>query len=288
MPTQGPRPAIAVRNLRWLHGFREVLVVAAVYITYSAVRSLSGDAADAAVARAEDLVRWQQQWRLNWEPDIQAWTLDRLPLMHIANFIYFWLHLPLLPIFALWMFLTNPRSYSFLRNVWVITQLIGVTAFYFLPVAPPRLLPDGYGFVDSMALYSPINYTTSEAGLLVNKYAAFPSLHFAWSFIIAVGLYQTLPWRWTRLLALVVPVASFWSIVATGNHFIADALGGAIVVAVGFLVALGIDRLLSSRRGRQAEGDVPAEPLRTGRRRAGSESDDEVAPRCRQETCRSK
>jgi len=255
-----------------------VLVVAAIYITYSVVRSLSGDAADAAVTRAEDLVRLQQQWRLNWEPDIQAWTLDRLPLMHIANFIYFWLHLPLLPIFALWMFVTNPRSYSFLRNVWVITQLIGVTAFFFIPVAPPRLLPDGYGFVDSMALYSPINYTTSEAGMLVNKYAAFPSLHFAWSFIIAVGLYQTLPWRWTRLLALVVPLASFWSIVATGNHFVADALGGAIVVAVGFLVAFGIDRLLSSRRRQQADRHVPAEARQIGRRRAGTESDDELAP----------
>ena len=251
--------------------------MAAIYVTYSAVRSLSGDAADAAVARAEDLVRWQQQWGLNWEPDIQAWTLDRMTLMHIANFIYFWLHLPLLPVFALWMFLTNPRSYSFLRNVWVITQLIGVTAFYLMPVAPPRLLPDGYGFVDSMALYSPINYTTSEAGLLVNKYAAFPSLHFAWSFIIAVGLYQTLPWRWTRLLALAVPLASFWSIVATGNHFVADALGGGIVVAVGFLVAVGIDRLLSSRRRRQADWYVPAEPLQIGGRPAGSQSDGELA-----------
>lgn len=284
MATELPRPAISVRNARWLHGFREIVVVLAIYAAYSAVRSLSGDASDAAVARAEDLVRLQRQWGLNWELDIQAWTLDRLPLVHIANFIYFWLHLPLLVIFAAWMFVRNPRSYSFLRNVWVITQVTGVIVYYFWPVAPPRLLPDGYGFVDTMALHSPINYTTTESGLFVNKYAAFPSLHFAWSFIIAVGLYQTLRWRWTRLLALLIPLASFWSIVATGNHFVADGLAGGIVVAVGFLAAFGIDRMLRWRRGQRADGDGPGEPLQIGRRPGGSESNDELAPRYWQET----
>lgn len=257
MATGLRRPAIAVRNFTWLRWFRETVVVLSIYVAYSVVRSLTGDASEAAVARAEDLVRWQQQWGLSWELDIQGWTLDRLPLVHIANFIYFWLHLPLLVVFAIWMFARNPRSYSFLRNVWVITQVVGVMVYYFLPVAPPRLLPNGYGFVDTMALHSPINYTTTEAGMLVNKYAAFPSLHFAWSFIIAVGLYQTLPWRWSRLLALLIPLASFWSIVATGNHFTADALAGAIVVALGFLLAFGIHRVRRwrrDRRGRDAGG----------------------------------
>src|SRR3990172_9900092 len=124
----------------------------------------------------------------------------------------------------------------------VTTQLIGVAVYFLSPVAPPRLLPESYGFVDTMARLSPINYTTAEAGPLMNQYAAFPSLHFAWSFIIATGLYQTLPWRRVRPLALLFPLASFWSIVATGNHFVADALGGAAVVAVAFLLAYGFDR----------------------------------------------
>ena len=234
----------AVRG-RPLDALQQVALVVAVYAIYSAVRALTSDAADVAVAQAQDIVRWQRQWGLYWEPDIQAWTTESLTVTHIANTVYFWFHLPLLIVFAVWMFFADRQRFRFLRNVWVITQLIGVAVYFLYPVAPPRLLPESYGFVDTMAQLSPINYSSAEAGPLMNQYAAFPSLHFAWSVIIAVGLYQTLPWRPAKALPLLFPLASFWSIVGTGNHYVADALGGAAVVTVSFLVAPALDRLLA-------------------------------------------
>jgi membrane-associated phospholipid phosphatase len=232
---------------RWLRGLREVAIVLAIYVAYSAVRSLSGDEVASAVASAEEIVRWQERWGLDWEISIHSWTIDRSPLVHVANFIYFWFHLPLLPVFAVWMFWRDERSFGFLRLVWLISQVIGIAFFYFYPVAPPRLLPPGFGFFDTLAQNGLVDYQQAELGLLMNKYAAFPSLHFAWSFIIAAGLYQTLPWLWARRLALLFPLASFWSIVATGNHYVADALAGGVVVAFAFLMAFGAERLLQQR-----------------------------------------
>ena len=239
---------LARERLRWLDAAQQLAIVVAVYAIYSAVRALSSDAADVAVAQAQDIVRWQRQWGLYWEPDIQAWTTESLTVTHIANTVYFWFHLPLLIVFAVWMFFADRQRFRFLRNVWVITQVIGVAVYFLYPVAPPRLLPESYGFVDTMAQLSPINYSSAEAGPLMNQYAAFPSLHFAWSVIIAVGFYQTLPWRPAKALPLLFPLASFWSIVGTGNHYVADALGGGIVVSAAFLLAHSLDRLLSAFR----------------------------------------
>lgn len=234
---------------------REAAIVVAVYFAYSAVRALSSGQADEAIAHAEALVRWQRDWGLAWEPHIQRWTMDSLALTHAANIVYFWFHLPLLIAFALWMFFADREGFRFLRNVWVISQTIGVVVFFLLPVAPPRLLPAGYGFVDTMALLSPINYTTDQAGPLMNQYAALPSLHFAWSFIIAAGLWRALPWRPARFLALLFPLASFWSITATGNHFVADALAGAAVVAIAFALAYAFDRWFRFPGGPDAADD---------------------------------
>ncbi len=272
MATNARRPALSLALPRWPDVVRQMAVVVAVYVAYSAVRAISGGAAPAAVAHAKDLVAWQRDWGLYWEPSIQEWALKSLSVVHLANTIYFWFHLPVLIAFAVWMFLANRNAYRFLRNVWVISQVIGAVIYLFYPVAPPRLLPGSYGFVDTMALHSAINYSSSEAGLLMNQYAAFPSLHFAWSILITAGLYQTIPWRWARPLALLFPAASFWSIVATGNHYVVDALGGALVVAAAFLLAYAFDRARArwtpTRRGavaapvlraRQPELSEPAE-----------------------------
>ncbi len=254
---EAPGSTVSTRGLLLLHGAREMAVVLAVYVAYSAVRSLSGDATDAAVARAQDIVRFEVDWGINWEPDIQSWTLGYEPLIHVANFIYFWLHLPLLLIFAPWMFFRSRKDFGFLRNVWVITQLIGLVFFLLYPVAPPRLLPGGYGFVDTLTMQGPFSYTSTEAGILMNKYAAFPSLHFAWAFIIAYGLYKTLPWSWARWLALSFPLVSFWAIVATANHFVADALAGGIVAILSFALAIGLDRLVRRWRPRKEQHQTP-------------------------------
>ena len=175
--------------------------------------------------------------------------------MHAANIVYMWFHLPALVVFAVWMVARDAQSFPYLRNVWVLSAVIGLLFFYFYPVAPPRLLPAEYGFVDTLALHSPVNYTTPEAGILMNKYAAFPSLHFAWSFIIAAGLYQTLPWRWIRWSAFIFPIASLWSILATANHFVVDAVAGAILIAVCFALVTAINRLGQSLGSAETEAD---------------------------------
>jgi membrane-associated phospholipid phosphatase len=85
-------------------------------------------------------------------------------------------------------------------------------------------------------------------GDATNQYAAMPSLHFGWSLWCAVQLWG-LPSRAWRVPAVVYPVLQVLVVLATGNHFLLDVVGGAAVVVLAYL-AVG----LASRawRGRAA------------------------------------
>jgi membrane-associated phospholipid phosphatase len=119
--------------------------------------------------------------------------------------------------------------------------VIGLLCYYLYPVAPPRLVA-GYGFVDTMLLYSTTSYQAQSLKPFVNPYAAMPSLHFGWAFLLGVGVWLT--WRDVRgaTLGLLLPISMGLAILLTANHYILDGVAGFAVCLVGLIVALWWDR----------------------------------------------
>ena len=70
-----------------------------------------------------------------------------------------------------------------------------------------------------------------------NQYAAMPSLHFGWSSWCALVLVSTVKQPVLRALAAAYPFLTLFAIVVTGNHWWLDAAGGALILAVGYLIA---------------------------------------------------
>ena len=64
-----------------------------------------------------------------------------------------------------------------------------------------------------------------ENGVLANPFAAMPSLHFGYALFIGSCSSRWRAGRWLRYLGFVYPVVVLVAIVATGNHFIIDAVG---------------------------------------------------------------
>ena len=64
-----------------------------------------------------------------------------------------------------------------------------------------------------------------------------PSLHFGYSLIVGVALAQLASSRSMRLAGAAYPGLMLLIIVATGNHFLFDAVAGGLVVAAGWFVA---------------------------------------------------
>ena len=72
---------------------------------------------------------------------------------------------------------------------------------------------------------------------LVNQFAAVPSLHVGFAFAIGIAVAAALRAPLLRVAALLWGPLVLLSVVATGNHFVFDAVAGLLITAAGYGVA---------------------------------------------------
>jgi membrane-associated phospholipid phosphatase len=75
-----------------------------------------------------------------------------------------------------------------------------------------------------------------------------PSLHIAWAVWCTLALWRASERRWVRTLALAYPCLTGLAVVATGNHFLLDIVGGLLVLGAAVLLVDAPRRI----RGRPA------------------------------------
>ncbi|MGJ5946166.1 bifunctional glycosyltransferase 87/phosphatase PAP2 family protein [Streptomyces neyagawaensis] len=128
----------------------------------------------------------------------------------------------------------RPADYRWARTALGFTTLLALVGFFFYPLAPPRLMP-GLGIIDT--IHGVQDFSKPDYGTLTqlaNQYAAMPSLHFGWSLWCGLTIAIVAPRWWMKALGLLHPTFTVAAIVATGNHWVLDAVGGAAVVGAGF------------------------------------------------------
>lgn len=228
----------AQRSWSFVHryGLWDLVVMGAAFALYYWVRGLVEGRTTEAVSRGIGIAHIERAMGLFWEKELQALVMSSRLLVEAANAVYVYAHFPLIVVVGLWLFFWHRPVYSLYRNAFLISGGIGLVFFTFLPTAPPRLLPWPYGLVDTMAAFSPINYSMQPAGF-VNQYAALPSLHFGWNLLLAMAIWSATGNRLLRALAVLMPVAMGTAIVATANHYILDVMLGAGVALLGLLLA---------------------------------------------------
>ncbi|MDX2625699.1 phosphatase PAP2 family protein, partial [Streptomyces scabiei] len=138
----------------------------------------------------------------------------------------------------------RPADYRWARTAIGFTTVLALVGFFFYPLAPPRLMP-GLGIIDT--IHGVQDFSRPDYGRLTevaNQYAAMPSLHFGWSLWCGLTIAIVAPRVWMKVLGLLHPFFTVLAIVATGNHWVLDAAGGAAVVGAGF----GLTYLLTGPR----------------------------------------
>ncbi|MET8859332.1 bifunctional glycosyltransferase 87/phosphatase PAP2 family protein [Streptomyces sp. NPDC004579] len=146
------------------------------------------------------------------------------------------------------LYVRRPADHRWARSALGFATLLALVGFWLYPLAPPRLMP-GLGVIDTV--HGVQDFSKPDYGTLTeltNQYAAMPSLHFGWSLWCGIVIVVLAPRWWMKALGLLHPLLTVSSIVATGNHWVLDAVGGAAVVAVGF----GLTYLVSGPRVRAA------------------------------------
>ncbi|MFI9241545.1 bifunctional glycosyltransferase 87/phosphatase PAP2 family protein [Streptomyces sp. NPDC053086] len=128
----------------------------------------------------------------------------------------------------------RPVDYRWARASLGFATFLALIGFWLFPLAPPRLMPT-LGMIDTVhgvQDFAKPDYGTLTA--LTNQYAAMPSLHFGWALWCGVVIAVIAPKWWMKALGLLHPLFTVSAIVATGNHWVLDAVGGAVVVSAGF------------------------------------------------------
>ncbi len=203
------------------------------YLVYSQVRGLAGQRVSDAFINAYNLIDIERDLGIFKELTLQQWVLASDFLVDLFNLVYFYGFFPLVLPTAAFLFLRRPEVYRLARNAFLISGGIAVSFFLTLPTAPPRLV--GMGFIDTLNQSFTPTYSSIPG---VNHYAALPSMHVGWTFLLAVALFLAFKdWRF-RPVFFVIPVAMFSATVATGNHYFLDGILGLIVAVAALRIAL--------------------------------------------------
>ncbi|MFN0094790.1 MAG: phosphatase PAP2 family protein, partial [Dehalococcoidia bacterium] len=225
------RPLLA-SGPRWRLVALELAITLAVLTVYFLLRGQRPDDIEASVDRSLMIIRFEREWGLFHEAQWQQAFLDYHWLMDIANFVYAWMHYPVMFAVGIWLLVKDPVRFRFIRNVLLVSATIGLLTYWFWPAAPPRLMAEhGYdfGFIDTVhGATSNVNYF--QPSPFVNDYAALPSFHFGWIALVSAAIWVNTRRASIRLTAVAMSVVMWWAIVVTGNHYFFDMLmGGAVV-----------------------------------------------------------
>jgi len=233
------RPGVRVTaDGRRLYWWMELLTIAVFYGVYSFIRNASHHGSSIAFQHARQLLHWEQLLGLDHEARIEHWALHFRPLVIAMNYVYGSLHFVVTAGVLVYLFRKASDDYPRWRNTLAFTTSFALIGFVLWPLMPPRLLPAGYHFVDTLARYPTFwSFDSGAMSRVSNQFAAMPSLHFGWSLFCASALAPRVQRRWQRVLVLCYPVLTLSAIVITANHYFLDAAGGAIVFGAGFTVA---------------------------------------------------
>ncbi|MFF5566575.1 bifunctional glycosyltransferase 87/phosphatase PAP2 family protein [Streptomyces sp. NPDC012623] len=222
----------------------ELLAIRVGYSVYSHIRLVATGGRETAERHGRQIHSIEQALGI----DIEHWVNHAVADINWAesffNFYYTSFHF-VIPLTVLGvLYVRRPADYRWARSSLGFATVLALVGFWFYPLAPPRLMP-GLGFIDTV--HGPQDLTNPDYGALTaltNQYAAMPSLHFGWSLWCGVVVVVLAPKLWMKLLGLLHPLFTVCAIVATANHWVLDAVGGATVVAAGF----GLTYLLAGRR----------------------------------------
>jgi hypothetical protein len=215
-----------------------------VYQGYQVVRGVSEAKAGIAFANADRIIDVERSLGLFFEPALQSLMLNFSWVIDGANWMYVNSHFVVTTTFLAWLYLARNQHFYFVRNMFMVAMLLALVGYLAFPTAPPRLIPSE-GFVDTIAAFTILEQDSNSVSLLVNKYAAVPSMHIGFSSMIAVSAFLLVRNRISRWLWAGYPLVVFMVILITGNHFWLDAAAGAAVAATSAVVA---HRLLAPRR----------------------------------------
>ena len=226
----------------WFDLVRQVLLFFLAYNGYRLVRGMADDPGVTAAAfdHARQLIGIEQSLHLFIEPAVNGWANGTL-IGDAASWLYINAQTSVTVGCLAFLYLFHNRSFYFVRNMFMVAMGIALVGYTLYPTAPPRFFPE-WGFTDSVSQFTGVPHDSVAVNALFNPYAAVPSMHVCFALMIGLPLSQLVKNRAGRIFWSIYPLLVIFVIVATGNHFVMDAILGAATAGLSALTARELAR----------------------------------------------
>jgi hypothetical protein len=233
--------AFAQRSSWW----REILLIGALYGLYEVGRGITNIDVSSALANGQEIMHVERVWHLAPERVLNQ-ALERAEVLAVvASYFYSLMHYIVTPVVLVWMYRKHRAAYPTARTALAISTILGLIVYLLLPTAPPRMLADS-GLRDTLADTQNWGWWGGEGsvprglGTLANQFAAMPSMHVGWAIWCGVVVAIYARRGWVKLLGIAYPLATAVVVMATGNHYLLDAIAGAITMGAGAMLAAAL------------------------------------------------
>jgi membrane-associated phospholipid phosphatase len=228
----------------WPDVIRQVGLFAVAYFCYQVVRGLVDGSGYKPFGDATKIINFERVLHVFVEPNIQAWASNRHWLIDASDWIYLNAHYMVTLGVLVFIYLRRNDSFYFVRNMFMIAMAIALVGYWLYPTAPPRLMSE-WGFTDSIAQFTGVQVENGPLHSFLNFYAAVPSMHVCFAILVGfpmARLSRSLP---ARIAWRLYPLLITFVVIATGNHYLTDAVLGAMTAGASWLLA---DRLFARAR----------------------------------------
>lgn len=223
----------------------EVVLLLAAFLLFARLHAAAGkDVVASATANALALQSVERALHLDIERTANEWLTEHPALVKPAVYYYRAYYIVLVGV-LLWVFIRHADVYIRVRRTLLAMAALVLPVFWALPMSPPRFaLP---GVVDIIAEHDILGGPGSRGdGTGQNLYSAMPSMHVGWSAWCAYALWSALRPSHPRLalLAWLFPLVMVAVVLTTGNHYVLDIVGSAVLLGVAIAAAAGWGRLV--------------------------------------------
>ena len=215
---------------------RELGIWLAVFAVYVVLTSIEWSGRQrAAVENSRWLFDLERSLHIDIELALNHWLVPREGLRAAANYEYALTYIVSSFGLLVWLYLRRPATYCWARASFILLNLVSLICFAVYPVAPPRLVAD-LGFTDTVVLDRTWGSWGSPLVSHVNQLAAMPSLHIGWALWVSLILAAIASRRLSQTVSGLHVLVTLLVIMATANHYLIDAAGGAFVAVASVAV----------------------------------------------------
>jgi PAP2 superfamily len=227
--------------------WRELFLIGLLYGAYEMSRTLGDINVTSALSNGREILHLEKVWHLAPERVLNHALHQDTFFAVISSYFYSLMHYLVTPVVLIWLYRKHRVNYGPARTALAISTAIGLVGYLLLPTAPPRMI-NGSGFYDTLASTQDWGWWGGEGsvprglGALTNQFAAMPSLHVGWAIWCGVLIAVYAERRWVKALGVAYPILTTLVVMATGNHYLLDAVAGAFTMAAGALLAAALPK----------------------------------------------